>query len=248
MTDAWIVADWPAPAHIHAVTTTRLGGNSREPYASFNLARHVGDDTAAVSSNRQQLKQGLNLPAEPLWLSQIHGCRVVPAHASDPAAADAGWTDQTGVVCAVLTADCLPLLLCDRTGSCVAAVHVGWRGLVAGVVDAAVATLPADPANILAWLGPTIGPQAFEVGPDVLAACREAIDQTENCFTPVRTGHWLADLPRLVTLALHQSGVDSAYNSGLCTYSDTERFYSYRRDGVTGRMASLIWMDGGLDG
>lgn len=243
MTDAWIVAHWPAPAHIHAITSTRPGGHSREAYASFNLARHVGDDASAVNANRQQLKQSLNLLAEPRWLTQIHGCRVQSAHEPDSHPADASWTDRPGVVCAVLTADCLPLLLCDRAGSCVAAVHVGWRGLVAGVVEAAVAALPAEPADILAWLGPAIGPRAFEVGPDVLAACREAIDQTESCFTPIQTGHWHADLPRLVTLALHQAGVDSVYKSGLCTYSDTEHFYSYRRDGVTGRMASLIWMD-----
>lgn len=242
MTDSWLRADWPAPAHVHAGCTTRLGGNSRAPYDSFNLAQHVGDDPHAVNRNRQQLKDMLALTHEPVWLQQVHGRRVMPAHAADPGPADAGWTDTSGVTCAVLTADCLPLLLCNRTGSRVAAVHVGWRGLVAGIIAAAVAVFDR-PGDLLAWLGPAIGPAAFEVGPDVFDACRSAITGAEDCFRPGQPGHWQADLPALARLALGEAGVNHCYSSGLCTYSDVRRFYSYRRDGTTGRMAGLIWID-----
>ncbi|MCS3903873.1 YfiH family protein [Methylohalomonas lacus] len=242
-TRAWLAADWPAPDHVHAGTTTRAGGYSKPPYASFNLAAHVGDDGAAVNHNRRQLQQCLQLPAEPAWLQQVHGPRVIAAHTIDDGPADASWTDRPGVVCAVLTADCLPLLLTDRGGSCVAVVHVGWRGLVAGVIDATVAALPAHPADLLAWLGPAIGPAAFEVGSDVRDACLATFANADSCFTRGRPGHWQADLPGLAERALRRAGVETCCNCGYCTYSDPLRFYSYRRDGTTGRMASLIWMD-----
>lgn len=242
-TPAWLPAGWPAPDHVHAGTTTRAGGYSKPPYDSFNLAAHVGDEAGAVGHNRRQLRQCLNLPAEPTWLQQVHGHHVIAADSADAAPADASWSDRPGVVCAVLTADCLPLLLTDRAGTCVAAVHVGWRGLVAGLVDATVATLPAQPADLLAWLGPAIGPNAFEVGADVRKACLDTLTDADTCFTPGRPGHWQADLPGLAERALRQAGIEACYNSRLCTYSDPARFYSYRRDGTTGRMASLIWMD-----
>lgn len=242
---SWIAADWPAPAHIRAGTTTRVDGYSEPPYASFNLATHVGDAEDAVGRNRRQLRQCLNLPAEPAWLQQVHGRHVIQARLIDDTPADASWSDRPGVVCAVLTADCLPLLLTDRAGSCVAAVHVGWRGLVAGVVDIAVATLPAQPGDLLAWLGPAIGPDAFEVGADVRDACLATLADAASCFVPGRPGRWQASLPGLTAHALRRAGVETCHNSGLCTYSDPARFYSYRRDGTTGRLASLIWMDAG---
>lgn len=239
----WIAADWPAPAPVQAGVTTRLDGFSKPPYESFNLAAHVGDDPDAVRRNRQLLCESLILPGEPVWLDQAHGQRVLGAHDPDAKAADAAWTDRAGIVCAVLTADCLPLLLCDENGTCVAAVHVGWRGLVAGVVAAAVARLPAPAESLLAWLGPAIGPSAFEVGTEVRDACLDRLADGEDCFRAARPGHWFADLPRLTQRALQQVGVSRTYASELCTFSDPQRFYSYRRDGQTGRMASLIWMD-----
>lgn len=239
---AWINARWPAPAHVRAGTTTRHGGCSAAPYDSFNLAAHVGDDARHVAINRKRLRQMLELPGEPAWLKQVHGNRVVQADGSRATEADASWTRTPGTVCVVLTADCLPLLLCDRNGSCVAAVHVGWRGLTAGVIQATVERLPAAPADLLAWLGPCIGPSAFEVGNDVYRACSELLPDVGKAFQPGRPGHWWADLPALATLVLRQTGVTACHVSGLCTHADGQRFYSHRRDGRTGRMASLIWI------
>jgi polyphenol oxidase len=238
----WLAADWPVPAGIRAGTSLRGGGASRAPYASLNLAGHVGDDSRAVSENRRRLAALLQLPAEPIWLEQIHGNRVIAAHDHDSNTADAAWTDQPGIVCAILTADCLPLLLCDRHGTRVAAVHVGWRGLAAGIIDQTVTAL-APAGELLAWMGPCIGPDAYEVGDDVYQACRSLAAQARAAFTPTRPGHWLADLPQLVRLILADKGVAGCYGGDCCTYSDANRFYSYRRDGATGRMASLIWID-----
>lgn len=238
----WIPADWPAGNWIRAGTTIRTGGISRGAYASMNLAGHVGDDPQAIRENRRRLTTYMTLPAEPVWLEQVHGSRVIAAHKYDSRRADAAWTDQPGIVCVVLTADCLPLLLCNRDGTRVAAVHVGWRGLAAGVVQEAITTL-APAGNLLAWLGPCIGPGAFEVGNDVYQACCSVVPGAEDAFVPVRHNHWLADLPQLVRQVLISLGVSECHGDGSCTYSDDQRFYSYRRDGTTGRMASLIWID-----
>ena len=243
MTDSFIPADWPAPAHIHAGTTTRLHGYSKPPYDSFNLAQHVGDDSHAVAKNRNRLHQQLRLPAEPFWLDQVHGCEVICADKPESRTADAAWTTSPGRVCAVLTADCLPLLLSDRRGTCVAAVHVGWRGLVAGVIQAAVQSMPVEPDRLLAWLGPCIGPAAFEVGADVYAACEQSLPTTGNAFLDYRPGRWLVNLPALVRHTLSACGVYDCHTSDLCTHTRADMFYSHRRDGSTGRMASLIWMD-----
>ncbi|MDZ7735363.1 MAG: peptidoglycan editing factor PgeF [Gammaproteobacteria bacterium] len=207
------------------------------------MAAHVGDDPAAVAANRRDLRQQLQLPAEPAWLNQVHGCAVIRAGQTGAATADASWTQVPGSICAVLTADCLPLLLCDRDGGCIAAVHVGWRGLVAGVIQAAVASLPVEPGRLLAWLGPCIGPGAFEVGAEVYAACQQTLPGADAGFHDGRPGRWQADLPALTRLALKQAGLIACYDSELCTYSQPQDFYSYRRDGRTGRMAALIWMD-----
>ncbi len=238
-----IEADWPAPAHVKACVTTRLGGVSVEPYAGFNLADHVEDDPAAVQQNRRLLREHLHLPAEPCWLEQVHGVAVTDA--GDPAAdrrADASFTHRSQVVCSVLTADCLPVLICNRDGSQVAAAHAGWRGLQAGVIEQTLQTFTDAREELLVWLGPAIGPSAFEVGDEVKQAFEQDLPIAAEAFQPHGPGHWLADIYRLARQRLQAAGIEAVYGGGLCTYQDATRFYSYRRDGKTGRMASLIWM------
>lgn len=235
--------DWPAPVGVLAWSTTRTGGESVGPYASLNLGDHVGDEPERVSRNRERLRQRLGLACEPLWLRQVHGCAVVEAGAAPTGcAADAAVAHGPGQVCAVLTADCLPVLLCDRAGSAVAAVHAGWRGLAAGVVDGAVAALGVGPAQVLAWLGPAIGPEAFEVGSEVRSLFLAADPGAEDAFRSTGKDRWLADLYSLARRRLSRAGVTDVFGGGYCTYSDPGRFFSYRRDQVTGRMASLIWL------
>jgi YfiH family protein len=238
---AFIDPDWPAPPNIRALVTTRSGGVSLPPYDSFNLGDHVGDNSIAVSNNRQHLR--LMCPAEPAWLRQVHG--TVVASADDIGAgaeADASVAFQTGRVCAVLTADCLPVLFCDRAGSVVAAAHAGWRGLAAGVLEASVIAMKVAPEQIMAWLGPAIGPQAFEVGDEVREVFVSDLPESHSAFYPTVPGKWLADIYMLARLRLARAGVTAVYGGGLCTFTDAARFYSFRRDQVTGRMASLIWM------
>lgn len=243
---SFLTPDWPAPPNVRAAITTRGGGVSRGAYASFNLADHVGDDPGAVAHNRELLRDRLGLPAEPHWLRQVHGCEVATAESSPAGcAADAVCARSPGRVCAVLTADCLPLLLCDRQGERVCAVHAGWRGLAAGVIERGVASLGRDPAELLAWLGPAIGPRAFEVGEEVRQTFLEQDARAANAFLDHRAGHWLADIYTLARLRLTQLGVGYVGGGDYCTVSDAERFYSYRRDGATGRMASLIWLGNG---
>lgn len=234
--------DWPAPARVRAFMTTRSGGASTATYASFNLATHVGDDGAAVAENRRRLRSVLQLPSEPAWLEQVHGIEVaiLPRTASRPA--DASVSFERGEVCAVMVADCLPIFLASRDGDRVGLAHAGWRGLAAGVVEAAVAALDCDPAKLVAWLGPAIGPAAFEVGPEVHEAftARDAAATAE--FRPGRGGRYLADLPALARRRLSACGVTWVGGGAACTYSDPARFYSYRRDGATGRMAALAWL------
>lgn len=240
----WIEADWPAPPHIRAVTSTRGGGVSQGAYASLNLGDHVGDDPRAVAANRQRLAQALSLPAQPLWLSQVHGCEVAEAGREQSGCqADAALAVGPGQVCAVLSADCLPLLLCDRQGTRVAAVHAGWRGLAAGVIEAALAALAVPPQQLLCWLGPAIGPSAFEVGPEVRVAFLAHDGRAEAAFRPAHGDRYLADLPALARQRLRAAGVGFVGGGGYCTVSDRDRFFSYRRDGATGRMASLIWIE-----
>jgi len=241
-----IEPDWPAPPHVRAACTTRRGGVSRSPYESLNLGDHVGDDPAAVDENRARLAAALDLPEQPHWLKQVHGCAVAEAAAGPGCEADAVYADRPDQLCAVLTADCLPLLLCDRDGREVAAVHAGWRGLAGGVIEAAVARMAAAPGDLLAWLGPAIGPDAFEVGDEVRAAFVAQNPASADAFRPSPTGRWLADIYRLARLRLAACGLESVHGGTHCTYSEPERFFSYRRDGATGRMASLVWLsDGG---
>ncbi len=246
MTRSLIVPDWPAPGNVKALVTTRAGGVSAAPYDSLNLGAHVGDDPQAVAENRARLKR--LLPAEPTWLDQVHGTRVIDLDNLPPEPkGDAALTRLERRVCAVMTADCLPVLFCDDAGTVVAAAHAGWRGLVSGVLEATVARMTVRPDCVLAWLGPAIGPGAFEVGDEVreafLAHDRGAAEAFINNGQP---GKWLADLYMLARRRLVRAGVARIYGGGLCTWTDRERFYSYRRDGVTGRFASMIWLgDGG---
>lgn len=245
-----LIPDWPAPVHVQARVTTRRGGVSAAPYASLNLGDHVGDDPVAVAANRAELRACL--PAEPLWLKQVHGRGIVAAdQAVGVPEADGSVTRQAGCVCAVLTADCLPVLFCDRSGTVVAAAHAGWRGLADGVLEAAVHAMAVEPGEILAWLGPAIGPQAFEVGEEVrqvfMAQDPEArLAFVHSSLTPQAMGSsqkWLANIYLLARQRLARVGVRQVFGGDFCTHMDAERFYSYRRDGVTGRMASLIWLD-----
>lgn len=238
-----IYPDWPAPATVHTLSTTRSGGYSRAPWDSFNLAMHVGDNGSTVTRNRERLQRLAALPAEPLWLAQVHGNRVVNvATAGSSPAADASFSLLPGQVCAILTADCLPVLLCDRQGTRVAAAHAGWRGLSGGVLEATVAALEVPPDRLLVWLGPSIGPAAFEVGEEVRDVFVSSHATATTAFVARAQGRWLADLYTLARIRLQAAGVTAVYGGGCCTFSDPERFYSYRRDGQTGRMASLIWL------
>lgn len=237
----FIKPHWPAPATVRALVTTRAGGASRPPYDSLNLGDHVGDDPAAVSENRRRLRAFL--PDEPKWLIQVHGTAVAKVDELQGAAeADAAVAFNPDKVCAVLTADCLPVLFCDRRGTRVASAHAGWRGLSAGVLEATVAAMQCEPADILAWMGPAIGPQAFEVGEEVLAAFVRDLPAAVAAFVPRQPGKWLADIYELARLRLARAGVREVHGGGFCTHSDSVRFYSYRRDRTTGRMASLIWL------
>ena len=236
-----IVPDWPAPSRVHALITTRLGGVSLGPYAGFNLGLGVGDDPGAVAANRAILRR--SLPAEPLWLRQVHGVTVVDAATAAPlTSADASFARRAGVVCAVQVADCLPVLLCDRGGTVVAAAHAGWRGLCRGVIEQTVATMRAKAGDVVAFLGPAIGPGSFEVGPEVRAAFVERDPRAGECFAPGTGDRCFADLYSLARQRLSALGVTEIHGGGYCTLRDPERFFSYRRDGVTGRMAALIWL------
>lgn len=233
--------DWPAPANVRALMTTRAGGVSAAPWASLNLGDHVGDDPAHVAANRAHLRAAL--PADPAWLKQVHSARVVEAGGGD-IEADACFTRVPGRVCAVLTADCLPVLFCDRAGSVVAAAHAGWRGLAGGVLEAAVDAMAVPPDEILAWMGAAIGPHAFEVGDDVREAFLAQHADAARAFVPQRApGKWLADIYALARIRLAHAGVLAVSGGGRCTFTEPAAFFSYRRDGVTGRMAALVWLD-----
>jgi YfiH family protein len=245
-----ITPDWLAPSNVAAFATTRQGGVSSAPYddgrggGGLNLGIHVGDDPLAVAGNRALLRQ--SLPSEPVWLTQVHGINVVDAgSAAPPVEADASIATTAGAVCVIQTADCLPVLFCDVEGKAVAAAHAGWRGLAGGVLQQTVARMrAAGSAEILAWLGPAIGPQAFEVGQDVWQAFVGQDAEAASAFTPLaaRPGKYLADIYALARQVLGRAGVKNVSGGGFCTVGDARRFYSYRRDGVTGRMASLIWL------
>ena len=239
----WITPDWPVPSHVRVLSTLRAGGVSAGPYASLNLAAHVGDGAAAVATNRLLLREAAHLPAEPWWLEQVHGTDVVRHEgANAPARADAAVAFQPGRVCVVMTADCLPVVFADRRGTRVATAHAGWRGLAAGVLEATIAALDTPAAELHAWIGPAISQAAFEVGAEVRAAFMARLPGSEQCFLANERGRFQADLYGLARRVLQAAGVSSVHGGGWCTYDDATRFFSFRRDGVTGRQATLAWL------
>ncbi len=234
---------WDAPPDIRAYCTTRAEGFSTSPFDSLNLALHVGDDPGHVAQNRQLLQQELNLPAEPSWINQTHGIRAVTLEQESNRDADAAITRARGIVAVVMTADCLPILICNRDGSEVAAVHAGWRGLQAGVIQAALAKMKSPSEKLLVWIGPGISQDCFEVGAEVRTAFIDSMQDGQSFFNENRNGHWLCDLAGLAELVLKGQGVIDVYRAPNCSYRDAELFFSYRRNATTGRMASLIWIN-----
>jgi YfiH family protein len=238
----WIGPDWDAPRAVRALVTTRAGGLSRGSYASLNLAAHVGDDPRAVAGNRARLRS--HLPADPVWLEQVHGATVVDAETAPALTrADGAVARSPQRVCAVLTADCVPVLLAHRGGAAVGIAHAGWRGMVAGIIEATLARMAVAPGEVLAWLGPGIGPRAYEVGRDVYDAFRARDAGLAAAFEPRGEGRYRADLYAAARRLLAAAGVPSVSGGGFCTHADPARFFSYRREQSTGRFASLIWID-----
>ena len=237
-----ILPDWPAPANVGALVTTRGGGRSRGVFESLNLGDHVGDEAGAVAANRELVYQTIGV--RPVWLNQVHGTRVVDAAAVDGLApeADAAVVRQPGLACTVMTADCLPVLFCDEAGTVVAAAHAGWRGLLAGVLESTVVSMNVPAKTLMAWLGPAIGPTAFKVGGEVRDAFIGVSVTAEIAFQPAAPGKWWLDIYQLARQRLAGQGVTRVYGGGLCTVSDAERFFSYRREGQTGRMAAVVWL------
>lgn len=247
MSNEWIVPDWPAPPNVRSLLTTREGGVSLGPYSSLNLGRHVGDDPQAVAINRARLSERLGGAGEPLWLEQVHGTRVVEAATfssnDHPPQADAAFSRSAGVVCVVLTADCLPVLFCDDVGSVVGVAHAGWRGLLAGILEETIIGMGVPGKALMAYLGPAIGPHVFAVGDEVRSAFIAAEAKAATAFTPIPSGRWLADIYRLARQRLAGQGIERIFGGSYCTVNDVGRFFSYRRDGRTGRMAAMIWLD-----
>ncbi|MBS0387023.1 MAG: peptidoglycan editing factor PgeF [Proteobacteria bacterium] len=248
MSVRFLEADWTAPAAVRAGCTLRGGGSSLPPYASLNLGDHVGDDPATVRGNRAQLRAALQLPAEPIWLKQVHGIEVLDVDAADAgrvaAPADAAVTRQPGRVLAILVADCMPVLFASADGAVLGAAHAGWRGLSAGVLEATVRAMRVAPDGLRAWLGPAIGPRHFEVGDDVRAAFVAHDAQAAAAFVANARGRWQCDLAKLARQRLAALGVTQVHSAHQCTFADTEKYFSYRRDGRTGRMAALLWRAG----
>ena len=261
--DRVIQPDWPAPARVRAASTLRVGGVSRGSYASLNLSAGAGDDEANVARNRRIFSEMLDLPAEPLWLRQIHGTTVLNLDVADPPderghfphrspkasshglppVADGAATSRPGQPCAVLTADCLPVLLCDTSGTRVGAAHAGWRGLAGGVLESAVRRMGVDPGRLLAWIGPGIGQAAYEVGGEVLEQFTAGDPNAVQCFSASASGRWHADLYGLARRRLRTAGVEQVYGGRWCTYTDSESFFSHRRKAPCGRMATVIWLE-----
>jgi YfiH family protein len=237
----WLIPDWPAPAGIKSCVTTRSGGVSLAPFDSFNLGDHVDDRPEAVAANRLRLTSHLGI--QPAWLKQVHGVAVAQADPSQVLEADASWTATPGIACTIMTADCLPALFCNRAGTRVAAAHAGWRGLAAGVLEAAADSMDTAPQDILVWLGPAIGQPSFEVGAEVREAFIAAHPQTAQAFIPsLNPGRFMADIYALARLRLAAQGIDAVYGGGLDTFTDS-RFFSFRRNARNGRFASLVWID-----
>ena len=240
----WLKADWPAPEWIHAGTTIRIGGVSKSPYGTFNLALHVGDEKQDVLTNRQKLIEYLNLTSEPCWINQVHASNIINAHCDRPVqTADGSFTGSKCTTCVVLTADCLPLLLCNKAGTVVAAVHIGWRSFSKNIIVHALDEFRTDRNQIIAWLGPCISAEYYEIDTVVYDATKNIFPDADRCFSKTRQDHWLLDLKQLVKTYLNSLDIEQVFISPDCTYSDPVHYFSYRRDGTTGRMASMIWID-----
>lgn len=240
----FITPNWPAPVNVKALQTIRTGGVSTSPYDTLNLGEHVQDDPLAVAHNRQLLSP--YLPSEPVWVNQVHGTHVIDAAKSGCLEnADGAFATHADVVCVTMTADCLPVMLCNKAGTVVAAVHAGWRGLCDGVIETAIKKMPSNPTDILAWLGPAIGPNSFEVGNEVREQFMQKDAKAISAFKP-HGDKWLCDIYAIAKQRLNNIGVTQIYGGGVneefCTYTDDARFFSFRRDNITGRMASLIWL------
>lgn len=243
MSDSGFAADWPAHPRVKTWQTTRAGGISTGPYASLNLALHVGDDPKAVAGNRDKLSSAIGLPSEPRWLDQVHGHRILDFDQDHHGAADGAVTSSSGTVLVVMTADCLPILLASKSGHRIGIAHGGWRGLASGVIDSTIGSFGGDPAEIQAWLGPAIGQDAFEVGDEVRDAFVQADPASASEFKANDRGRWQADLYGLARLALDRAGVTDIYGQASCTYENADQYFSHRRQAPCGRMTSLIWLD-----
>ncbi|MCH9770749.1 MAG: peptidoglycan editing factor PgeF [Gammaproteobacteria bacterium] len=245
MSNHYLKPAWPAPANINAYTTLRSGGFSQAPFDSFNLGPHVNDNPAMVAKNVAKLVTDLMLPATPVWLNQVHGTKAVAIDnciEGERPAADACYTKQSHTVCAVLTADCLPILLCDQAGTQIAAIHAGWRGLLAGVIDNTIAAMDVSGKDFMAWLGPAIGPRVFDLNAAIRLDFIQRNPDNSSCFKHKRGNVWTANIYELARINLRRLGIRQVYGGEHCTFSDSQRFFSYRRDQTTGRIASLIWL------
>ena len=239
----WLDANWPAPNNVHAGTSIRTGGYSKKPYDALNLALHVGDAADNVKKNRSTLSKHLKLQSEPVWLNQIHSSKIISIDTpSDNLDADASLTTKQNKICVVMTADCVPILFCNQNGTKVAAIHAGWKGICNGIIENAIKAF-SQPQTILAWIGPCIGKDYYEIGKDVYESCLGHSNSLKNAFRQTDTVHWQADLTIMAKIILKKEGVGSIHECGLCTYKMDKMFYSYRRDGHTGRTASMIWME-----
>ena len=240
---SWITANWPAPSWVKAGISTRYGGSSNPPFDKLNLALHVGDEANKVVGNRTYLNDLLKLPADPVWLNQTHGTRIINTNKIENNQADGSFTENSGVVCAVLTADCVPLLLCNSSGGKVAAIHVGWRGMSSGIISSAIEIFRNDREDMFVWIGPHISENNYEVGYDVYSSCTKKDNELEKAFTKNQNGRWYANLELMIRHELMKNGIYNIYISEYCTFKHSQYFYSYRRNNVTGRMASMIWID-----
>lgn len=239
----WIEANWPAPKHIRAGASLRTGGHSQQPYDELNLAFHVGDNPENVKKNRNTLTKNLLLQSDPVWLEQIHSSKIVCINSAlENIEADASYTTTKNKVCTVMTADCVPILFCSDGGTKVAAVHAGWKGICAGIIENSIKML-TPPESLLAWIGPCISAKHYEIGRDVYESCTNHSTLLEKAFQQRDENHWHCDLVKIIKILLENCGVEAIYECNLCTYENADLFFSYRRDGKTGRTASMVWME-----
>ena len=239
----WLWADWPAPKHVRVGTSIRIGGHSKTPYNDFNLAQHVGDDHDDVKTNRKILNSHLQLQSDPIWLNQTHSSNIISIDASpENRAADGSFTTKQNKVCAILTADCVPILFCNKAGTKIAAIHAGWKGICGGIIENTIKSF-SEPESLFVWIGPCISNEHYEVGKDVYESCINHSSLSKSAFHRVNVDHWHCDLVKIVEIILKKAGIGAIYECNLCTYKMDELFYSYRRDGTTGRTASMIWME-----